>query len=525
MKTVKIKFTPTREFIEYFSRSTEELDWVWDRLLSFQLHNQCLKWYQWAKKKEKLSQQPKKSDDDFLPFTLDGIIECPLHFGKRSPYMYAACQIARGGPFWVKDTAIVIRYKNAKGENKRKFGSKLIDSGKPYEKLSIAPFEYRSIMGTQIKTVAALDSLSRLNTLRSQDGLPELSIHSDYVGGLIKDFETAWKAFEDVSLPDRSMPKFSRNKARKLQTLYNRQSGSVRVIGEQIQVANKIILNPCDRTWKDRIDGYALRSYRITRRPSGWYLCVSVGSDHEALRPTLKRKLDLRASEVKKQAGSDKALQIEALAQDSEYQTLRNALEELDERITQDLKQNFGAKDSANVSTLKPGITKILSAENDRAFNRNSARTRIENHIIVLQGKLDRMRDRNDKRIRARWRQSERPPSKNEQHLQHRISRLHEKAANSSNAFNHKLSTRLTRTYKTINWEEYNLKSMMRSPEAILAEDGSHFDKNKGEQKAFRNRLLKCASIGDLKQKTQAKMEIAGKEFIQFNTLPQKSTK
>ena len=61
-------------------------------------------------------------------------------------------------------------------------------------------------------------------------------------GGLIKDFETAWKAYEDVALPDRSMPKFSRFKTRKMHTLSNRQSGCVRQVGEQLQIVDKWLL-------------------------------------------------------------------------------------------------------------------------------------------------------------------------------------------------------------------------------------------------------------------------------------------
>ena len=517
MKTAKIKFSPTGDFIQYFENCTQQLEWIWDILLSFQLHNQCLKWYQWAKKKEKASQKPKTSADEFLPFSFDGIVECSLRFGKRSPYMYAACQIAVGGPVWVKDTSVVIHYKNKKGERKHKFGSKLIATEHPYKSLKPIPFAYREILGTPIKTVAQLDSMTRLNCLRGKEQLPELTIHSDYVGGLIKDFETAWKAYEDVALPDRSMPKFSRFKTRKMHTLSNRQSGCVRQVGEQLQIVDKWLLTPCDRTWKERIGGYELRSYRMTRRPSGWYICISVASPNEALRPTLKRKLDLRASEIRKQVEADqgdKERAKELLEQDVEYQTLKNALAELDEQIAEELKNAFGAKQTENSSTLKSGLRKIVSAENGREFNPNASRMRIEQHIVELQSKLDRIRDRNDKRLGASWRQSQRPATENEKRLQQQISRLHEKAANSSNAFNHKLSTRMVRTYDIVNWHEYDLKAMQRSPEPILAEDGSYFKKNKAERKAFLNRLLKMASIGDLKQKTQEKLTTAGKAFI-----------
>lgn len=230
MKSVKIKFTPTPEFIIYFEHCIQQLEWVWDTLLSCQLNNQCLKWYQWAKKKEKASQKSKPSDDSFSLFSLDGIIECPLRFGKKSPYMYSSCSIAWGGPVWVKDTSVVISYRDKKGTIKRKFGSKLVETDKPYHRIPIHPFAYREISGTPIKTVALLDSMTRLNMLRAKEQLPDLTIHSDYIGGLIKDFETAWKAYEDVALPERSMPKFSRYKNRKLRTLANRQSGSVQQV-------------------------------------------------------------------------------------------------------------------------------------------------------------------------------------------------------------------------------------------------------------------------------------------------------
>ena len=219
------------------------------------------------------------------------------------------------------------------------------------------------------------------------------------------------------------------------------------------------------------------------------------------------------ASRSEAEAG-DKERAKELLEQDAEYQTLKNALAELDELIAEELKNAFGAKQTENSSTLKPGLRKIVSAENGREFNPNASRMRIEQHIVELQSKLDRIRDRNDKRLGASWRQSQRPATENEKGLQQQVSRLHEKAANSSNAFNHKLSTRMVRTYDIVNWHEYDLKAMQRSPEPILAEDGSHFKKNKAERKAFLNRLLKMASIGDLKQKTQEKLTTAGKAFI-----------
>lgn len=83
-------------------------------------------------------------------------------------------------------------------------------------------------------------------------------------------------------------------------------------------------------------------------------------------------------------------------------------------------------------------------------FKPNLKRDRIEIHIEKLQNQLSQIRLIND----AKWKQAgltgKRPQTKNEAKLQAKISRLHEKAANSTNAFNHKLSTRLARTYNAI---------------------------------------------------------------------------
>ncbi|MFM6008783.1 MAG: hypothetical protein ACKPB7_36940, partial [Sphaerospermopsis kisseleviana] len=132
MKTIKIKINLLPDQVALFNQYISELEWLWNKVLSNQLHNHCVTWYSWAENlhhtldtaaenlaklkpgqqeivrnyygvnpalKSKLSEADKKLVAKFeifskwSPFSFDGIIKTPLRMAN-SGYEGLSCQIA-----------------------------------------------------------------------------------------------------------------------------------------------------------------------------------------------------------------------------------------------------------------------------------------------------------------------------------------------------------------------------------------------------------------------------------------------
>lgn len=495
MKTIKIRVELAGDGLDRFHRYCEDLGWVWNQCRRVALHNHAVEWYRLYQGKYGLD--------------MDGAISVPLRLGKRSAWSGAACQIAVGGPYWKKDdknTITVVR----DGKTRHYPTHQLVDGDQEYTPVAPVAYSPIEVLGKQITSVKALDSMARLNAMRMEQELPPLDIHSDFVGGLIKDFEAAWAAYLAPKLPQRHQPRF-RSPRNPIESLSNPQNpprwkaGAFHCCGLQ--------LVPCDRTWQERLGELVPRSYRIIQRPSGTYLCISAATASECLRPTLVRHRNTLSGQIKRAAGRDKKSQAAALAASEEYQAAAEALVNLEAQIEQ---ERFDASTSKKPSTIiagiDPGVRVVVATDHGALFNPNLSRLRIQAHIEQLQSRLDLVRERNDKKLGKSWRRGERPPTNNEAKLQAKISRLHERGTNSTRAFNAKLAVRLTRTYGEIRWEDNDLDQMIDKAEPLLG-GPSHYLPNGGTQQTRLNKIISLSAIGGLQGEIERRATAARKTF------------
>jgi transposase len=513
MKTVKIKVTLTPESEHLIAGWLKELEWLWNQARRVALHNHCLEWYGWAAKKAK------DKEGEFYGVDLEGITPAPLRLSKRGAWMGAACQIAVGGPYFAKDEkAPPIAYRE-KGKIKYKPAAKLVKGDRPYERVKIEAYSPIAIDGTPLKRVMDLDRMGQLNKLRGSCDLPPLTVSSDYVGGLLKDFETSWKAYLDSNLPDRKQPLFKDGREGIVATLNNAQNPprwKEPKKGEpHFYCAGGIQAVPCDKHWRERMGVMVPRSYKLNQKPSGWYLCISVATEAEALGPTLKARKTRRSSELKKlHKGLDKTALDAVRANDPDFQKLTQDVADLEALIEIEAYENSPCrKTTGRTAGIDPGVKAIVATSEGHLFRPNYRRDRVKARIGNLQRRLDVMRNCNDKRQGKAWKKGERDATQNEARLQQQVKRLHERSANMSNAFNHKLSTRLARMFDGIGWENTQLGNMKGKAKPVLHESGQFYEQNNGAAKTGLNESLSMACIGDLKAKTRAKMLAARKRF------------
>jgi hypothetical protein len=500
MKTVKIKVKPTADSLALIPGYLKELEWLWNWCRRVALHNQCLDWYKWAEGK--------------MAIDLDGCIHTSLYFGRRSVYYGASCRIAVGGPRWVKDESVTIPFRikrKGKWEERTKHGSKLIDSDRPYEPITPITHTYLNPRGKELKRVNDLDKKGMLSGMRADENLPAMTIHSDYIGGLIADFEGAWKAYCDPKLSQRHQPQYRDGKRSSIKSLGNPQHPPK--VEPNKFVCAGLSMKPIDSTWEKRLGDMSPRSYKLVKRASGWYLCISVATPNEVIAPTLKKRRDKAATAAKKGVVGKQAI-ARALAESPEYQAANDLLLENKMQIEIDRYLESPCSKLTGKSTgIDPGVKNIVATDHGALFRPNISRGRIALHIESMQSRLDGMRESNDRRLGASWRMGRRDATNNEVKLARKISRLHERGSNSSNMFNHKLATRLARTYDAIYWENSQLANMSKGVEPKLSDDGTHYEKNGAAAKTGLNYAIRHACMGDLKSKSKQRIDSARKVF------------
>jgi hypothetical protein len=542
MKTIKIKVSLSTQQKEIFNQYIDQLEWFWNLALANQFHNHCIKWYEWAKKQQQLLDKTKENLDklkpeqkqlvlDFyshkygekqpkltekqkdlinkfeifsrwLPFDLDGIIPVPLLLGN-SGYEGLSCRIAIGGPRWVRDENINIPLKNKKGEIIHKKGSKLVPGKHPYQPIKPTPHSYKTFpggkfAGRELVDVKKLDNLDGLNSIRSAENLPPLTVPTDYIGGTMKFFEVSWNAFLDPKLPERRKVKF-KDKERKLTTLSNNQKPPNRINPEKNTVSISGIgeVKVIDRNWLQRLnlENISPRTYTLSKKPSGYYLNIVVAHPLQEE----KSKLDKQLPKVKKEYGEES----------QEYQEILSKYNEVSEQIK--LSYFDDVKDLS--VGIDPGVNAVISTDHGALFMPNITRERISIHIEELQSELNKIKDINDAQWKAAGNKGERPKTKNEIKLQAQISRLHEKGANSANCFNHKLSTRIARTYRYVCWEDTKIKNLLKQVEPQALPEGVGYAHNGASAKRGLNWIMRQRCLSDLEAKTKEKVEKKGGKF------------
>lgn len=540
MKTIKIKIQPTADQVSTFDNLLRESEWLWNKVLSNQLHNHCVTWYDWASKlqanleklqdafnnlkpekqelvqkyytlntdKPRLNESDRKLVEKFSlwsrwnKFDLAGIIPTPVRIGN-SAYEGVSCQIATGGNYWKRDDNFVIQVK-VKGETKHIKGTKLVNGDKPWTRIKIEPHSYRTFpsgkfAGRELTTAKSFDNMTGLNSIRSAENLPDLTIASDYVGGLLEFFEQSWKAFLDVKRIDSRKPKF-KNPDTPITTVSNNQKAPNRVSPDKntISVTNLGELKVVDKNWLYRLNlsSSVVRTYMITKSPSGYYINLVVAHPLQEDKAKLTKKLP----KIKKEFGEES----------QEYLEIKQQLENLESKIQFAQRKNTRAY---HVTGIDPGVNAVIATDHGALFMPNLQRERVSIHIEKRQSKLNKIKDINDEKWKLAGNKGTRPKTKNEVKLQSEISRLHELGSNSSNAFNHKLSTRLSRTYKIVCWEDTALNNLKKQAKPESLPEGVGYAHNGASAKRGLNWILTQRCLGDLKAKTKSKVEANGGDF------------
>lgn len=538
MKTIKIKISLTREQETTFNQYTSELDWLWNTVLSNQLHNHCISWYNWMSKVKsdldkvdkdldklkpekqelvrnyykgirpsKLSDSDKKLVAKFdiysrwSNFSLDGITPVPLRLGN-SGYEGLSCQIATGGSYWKRDDNFNIPVNSKKGLIYVK-GTKLVKGDKPWQRINIEPHGYRvfpsgKFEGRELTDIMKFDNLAGLNSLRACQNLPDLTIPTDFIGGMLEYFKVSWEAFLNPKLLARRKPKF-RNKDHKIESLSNNQSAPKKIdtINNKLMVSGLGFVEIMDKNWLERLDldNITLRTYTINKRPSGYYINIVVAHPKQIE----KAKLTKQLPKVKKEFGEDSL----------QYQEIVRQLELVNTEIAKS--QHKKLKDLS--VGIDPGVSAIASTDHGALFLPNLTRERISIHIEELQSRLNKIKDNNDQQWKLAGNKGIRPKTKNEVRLQAKISRLQEEGAKSSNCFNHKLSTRISSTYKDVCWEDTQLTNLLKQTDTIALPEGAGYAPNGASAKRGLNWIMRQRCLGDLKAKTKNKVEVAGGNF------------
>ena len=486
MKTIKIKLSITPSQSQLVESYFSELSWIWNKVLASELNNHATQWYKWA---------AKQSGKGWPAFSLDGADMTPLRFGK-SAFIGAACQIAIGGAYWKRDDSINVAIK-VKGKTEFRKGGKWMKGDRPYTPVPITDYQPRTFTdGTPLLKPADWDRVGKLNQLREADGLPPLSLPSDYIGGLVAHFDTAWKAWLDPKLKSRGKLKFKNPREGFVESLSNPQKPpSIDFENETIRIPGIGAIAVGDRSWRDRIpSGGVPRTYTVNSKPSGWYINIVFAN---ALQPSLK-KMEKAAAAVKSQYGKESP----------EYLEARASVSAIASQISE-----AGFVDRKPLSIgIDPGVNAIIGTDHGALFRPNLARERASVRVEYLSAKLATVKELNDKQ----WKDagSKRSDTKNEIKLKYQIARTHEKGANSSNAFNHKLSTRLVGTYTAIAWEDTQLTNLLKQATPKASEEGVGYEKNGAASKRGLNWSLRQRCLGDLKAKTKQKMGVLGGEFI-----------
>jgi hypothetical protein len=540
MKTIKIKVKLTPSQIESCDKYLEELSWLWNLVLANQLHNHCIRWYEWAAKlsaelaktNEKLEKlkpeqqqlirdyynsttKPKLSKKDqelvnkfnilsrWNPFDLEGIIPVPLRIGN-SAYEGLSCQIATGGSYWKRDDNTVIPVNTKKGISFIK-GSKLVKGDKPWQRVEIKPHEYRKFPGgkyegRELVTLEKFDNLNGLNTLRASQNLPDLTVSSHYIGGLLGFFKESWKAFLDSKRTISRKPKFKKDND-KIATLSNSQCPPNRIDVDKniIAITGFGAIKVNDKSWVKRLNlSQSLpRTYMLTKQQSGYYINIIVAHPLQEEKSILANKLP----KVKKQFGENS----------QEYADIKSKLKFIEQQI----KESSVIEGKELSVGIDPGVQSVVSTDHGALFLPNLSRERVSIHIEELQSKLDNAESINDKKWKEAGNKTPRPRTNTEIKLQDKIRRLHERGSNSSNAFNHKLSTRLSRTYEHIAWENTQIKNLLKQVEPKSLPEGTGYAHNGASAKRGLNWIMRQRCLGDLEKKTKLKVENRGGSFQQ----------
>jgi transposase len=502
VKTVKIAVKLTEEQEKGFEVYRKELTWVWNFALSTELHNHCIAWYSWA---EKFEANPRLYSTLFgvkpgTEISLEGVVRTPLRFRKNA-FMYAASQIAHGGRYAKidYDAKADIEVKE-RGSIKYNKPFRWYNGDHPYTRITPIAHEFRSAPnGHVFKNIQDIDRMAALNSQRIKDLWPALTVSSDYVAGLLNHLKVAIAAWKNPALKTRKKPLFKKD-GNLVTALSDPSSPNIKFNHESKQVTiRQFVLAIADKSYRRRLELGEMepRTYTLTKSPSGYYLNVVITDRWKAEIPTLNR----RKQSAKKMHGQDSV----------EYQEAKDAIEAAKAKSI----GLCSAKRPTPSAGIDPGVSAVIATDHGALFQPSTGRERISIHIEKLQADLDRLKAVNDAAWTASGGKGARRKTKNEEKLAMRIARCHEKGANNVKHFNHKLSTRLVRTYGTIAWEDTNLLNMLKQAEPLPSPNDTGYLPNGAGGRRDLNWRVRQRALGNLKDGVVRKIKHTGGNFVE----------
>ena len=499
MKTIKIKVKLNDTQLQQFQQWCSESDWIWNFGLVYLLKHHHEFWYSWAAKKG---------------VNLDGVIPVPIFIGKRSAYMGVSCQIAIGDfQRWEKmdnapkDQWIVCRKSKADKDGNPVYGAKppykLVSKGE-YIQLPPQDYEDSFYLNAGIKAFSGLKSAERLNTYRAIEELPPLSIPAKFMQNVLDLLEKSWKSFLDVKNINAKRPRWKGVEIKTSSVGFNQPECVRNFSGDHVSITGFDLLSVIYKGWQDRVADCKPTSGTLVKQPSGFYLCLVMRTQIEEAIAKLKNEIKT----VTKRTGYVKGT-------DEYKEELRRIQRDIDRIQTAESVVAQEARKSTGLSAgVDPGVVNVLTLDNGAAFRPNRSRERTAERIARLQRRFDQIYKRHQKELEQAGGTGQHPMTKNELKLKAKISRLHELGRNQSNAFNHKLSTRLDRTYDQIAWEDTQLLNMLKQIKDGTIDERGQFVQNGRAAKRGLIRSIASRSIGDLKAKTATKMKATGRTLI-----------
>ena len=536
MKTIKFKLHLSDAQIRTFDDVRFAVSQVWNIAHTVSMHNRSVEWWKWA---EKVSKKDKT-------WSLDGATMTQIKLGPKNAYVGAYCEVKRSNGYWAKDeTQPMIEYRGKKIKREKidrtlpseiywQHGEAFEMMRKyPYTKWIGDPIENAEYIGNRefkpMVTPTLLGGgkpIDKLNQLDNAGLLKLLGIDlppgiTDYVGGVIKQFEASYAAWLDVKRPQAHKPRW-RDLGRSdmwAQSLYNAQSPPKKFDrtpdGDMVMLAK--IFGPI-RMYDgemDRIpDGMVPRSYIMKVDASGYYLCVTYATAAEVA------KVQINTRKPPKGLDADEKIAF-------------NEQKKIDKAYI----ESVIAEECANPGNGKtlgidPGVKRQITAHDGvKTFHvklsrdRQRKRSRLYHKINDLKRSLSRMKTRNnlsygiatDTRRSAGSLTSRRGDIitlKYEADLQRRIARLQLLQKNRRSAYQHRVCVRLfAMGYSTIKYEKTQISNMVRTPGKRLLADGT-YAKNKASAKGGLNRSLADTAMSAQSEKIKMRFTAAGRSFI-----------
>jgi transposase len=535
MKTIKFKLHLTDVQIRTFDETCLAASKVWNQCHSVAMHNRSVEWWQWA---SKVSKKDKT-------WSLDDATMTQIKLGKNNAYVGAYCEINRCKGYWAKDeTQPMIEYRGKKiprekierikpseiywqdGESfemmrkypKTKWVGDPIESAEYIGNREFKPMATPTLLGggKPITKVNQLDNAGLLKLL----GIDLPAGITDYVGGVIKQFETSYAAWLDTKRQASHKPQWRdlTDRGDWCGSLYNAQSPPKNfertANGDMVTLAKVFGSIRLYDGEMDRIPvGMIARSYIMKVDASGYYLCVTYATPAEV---------------AKVQVNTRKPPQGLSDAEKIVFNEQKKA-----DKLTAESAIRAESYNPGNGKTLgiDPGVKRQITAhDGEKTFHIKLSKDRQRKRSLLyhktndLKRKLSKKKTRNNLRygVDSDTRRSAgtlivegvKITLKTETALQHRVSRMQLLQANRRNAYQHRVSVRLFAAgYSTIKYEKTQLSNMVRRSGKRLLADGT-YAKNKQSAKSGLNRSLADTAMAAQSEKIKMRFTVAGRTFI-----------